>query len=172
MRILTNNGEGTILSGHGLHVTGQQSVYFKVKSCDDAFISLLDDIPTKLLLVLEVHFQRTMNIVITDYANSYTRTEQRRQPNSSWSGLDCYSYVPLWVSWFNRTVKAGAGTKIGGRMLFSWTDINYNANINSVMVSSPNQADWIFDFPAEEITGKIKIEMCVIRNNVYGCIYP
>lgn len=166
MRILTNNGEGPILRQHGLHVTGQQSVYFKVKACDDAFISLFDDIPTALFHMFEVHFGRT-NIVTYGNAGG----QQLKLTNASWSGLDCNSYVPLWVSWMNRTIKVGTGTKIAGSILISLTGIHFNANINNITVFSHNQADWIFDFPAEEITGKLKIEMCVIRNSVYGCIY-
>ncbi|XP_071141774.1 uncharacterized protein [Mytilus edulis] len=120
---------------------------YKDKTTRADRIPLFDDIPTDLLHMFEVHFGRT-NIVT--YGNAGGK--QLKLANASWSGLDCNSYVPLWVSWMNRTIKVGTGTKIAGSILFSLTGINYNANINNIMVFSHNPADWIFDFPAEEIT--------------------
>ncbi|VDI10468.1 Hypothetical predicted protein [Mytilus galloprovincialis] len=99
----------------------------------------------------KVHFDRTINIVT--YGNE---GRKQQSANASWSGLDCNSYVSLWVSWLNRTIKAGEGTKIGGSILISLPDIDYNDNINNIWVLSLKPADWIFDFLAEEITVLLK----------------
>lgn len=167
MHIHSIDGFGILLKDHGLNLTGQQSVFFKVKTCDAALIVFFDDIDMSSD-IFKVDLDRTINIFT--YGNEGGK--QQQLANASWSGLDCNSYVPLWVSWLNRTIKAGAGTKIGGSILISLTDIDYNANVNNVGVRSLKSADWIFDFLAEEITGKLKIEMSLIRNSAYDRIYP
>lgn len=165
MHIHSIDGLGIFLKDHGLNVTDQQSVFFKVKTCYAVSMVFFDDMSSAMF---KVHFDRTINIVT--YGNEGGK--QQQLANASWSGLDCNSYVSLWVSWLNRTIKAGEGTKIGGSILVSLPDIDYNDNIKNIWVLSLKPADWTFDFLAEEITGKLKIEMYVIRNSAYDRIYP
>lgn len=153
IHIETKNGSQKFGSNCGMNITGQTSIKFQIKSCND--VSLLlgnsgnenSDRPFYTIIVGTEFFQ--------------IQSPPSPNSNDSWLGLNCSYYVDLWIFWSTSylTFKAGTGTNIGDSLIREYQGSYMNEFINYVEVASTYQAYWNLDLPANSKNGKYKYYM-------------
>ncbi|CAC5414834.1 unnamed protein product [Mytilus coruscus] len=144
----TENNEYKSLEENGVHFQNSESIYFKVKSCDGAFIDLMDDSSSteNNNPVYRVHFEKEQSTIIENSSESILAKE-------TWSGLDCNCYVSIWVSWNSETIEAGKGTVIGSDKFISSTA---KIDVIDILIMSHTVAYWQFNFPKNATSGHKK----------------
>ncbi|VDI02936.1 Hypothetical predicted protein, partial [Mytilus galloprovincialis] len=151
--ISTNNGSSELASNYGLSIKNQGSIDFKIKACSEVSIGLLNEMSNETS-----RYNVLFGINQNKYSQIRSMTSTYPNANISWSGLDCNCYVPLWVSWSNKTIKAGTGSSIRGTVFISWIDHWFDASIVDIQITSTSPAYWIFEPSANSTSGKYNYE--------------
>lgn len=146
INITTENTFGKSLHQQGMDIQNSTSIYLKVKTCGEAWISLKENIASTIYKVYNVIILRLEQIAINNIL-------EKQRTSVTWSILQCSCYVSLWVSWIGGTIEVGDGSEIGTNKHIH-LPINRSIVVTDILIRSHYTAYWLFDFQENATSGK------------------
>ncbi|KAJ8298660.1 hypothetical protein KUTeg_022720, partial [Tegillarca granosa] len=131
------------LASYGINTNSTQSVAFKVKAKNDAYVGLFTNKPDNK--TTDFYF-----IAIGGWKNtgSVIRNTRHGQPKfSDFSGnfLSENEYRDYWVSWSDGIIRVGYGLHVGDNIFMEYDDPEpYDVNYAAVATGYGSEGDWIF----------------------------